>query len=147
MITFGYKYDSTDFQAALLYHQLKRIEKQHKMRTDVFERYRKAFAGVPGIDFPKIAQRSVYSGHMFAIWVDPEKRDHIRAKLLEKGIDTSIHFEAIHLEPYYRKHFGFKKGMFPVAERLGASVITLPTYGKLSAEEQNYVIKNVLALV
>ncbi len=147
MITFGYKYDATDFQAALLMHQLKRIEKQHQMRTEVFERYRKMFAGVPGIDFPKLVQNAVHSGHMFVVWVDPKKRDFIRAALLKKGIQTSIHYDPIHLEPYYKETFGYKENDFPIAERLGASTITLPTYSKLTRRQQNYIIKNLVSLV
>lgn len=147
MVMLGYKYDATDFQAALLIHQLRRIEKQHAMRQRVFERYEKGLANVSGITSPSLAQGSVHAGHMFIIWVDPKKRDSIRVAMGEKGIQTSIHYDPIHLEPYYRKTFGYKKGDFPIAERLGASTITLPTYSKLTKKQQDYVItslKNVL---
>ena len=147
MVTFGYKYDATDFQAALLIHQLRRIEKQHAMRQRVFERYQKAFAHVPGITFPSLAKNAVHSGHMFIVWVDPKKRDAIRDVMFKKGIQTSIHYDPIHLEPYYREAFGYKEGDFPIAERLGASTITLPTYSKLTKEQQKYVIDTLLSLV
>jgi dTDP-4-amino-4,6-dideoxygalactose transaminase len=135
----GYKYESTDFQAALLIGQLKRIEETRMARRKVFNRYRDAFEGM--IDFPDEVP-GTHACHMFVIWVDPKRRDKIRQKLYEKGIQTSIHYEPIHLEPYYRE-MGFKAGMFPIAEKLGSSTITLPTYA-LSKTKQDYVIKEVL---
>ena len=138
MLDWGYKYDSTDFQAALLIGQIKRINKSHAARLKVYERYENAFRGK--IDFPQ--RTGTHAAHMFVIWVDPLKRDSIRRRLLEKGIETSIHYSPIHKEPWYQKH-GFKNVSLPVAERLGASVITLPTYA-LTTKEQDYVIKEVL---
>ncbi len=143
MVMLGYKYDATDFQAALLIHQLRRIEKQHAMRQRVFERYQKGFAHVPGITFPILTQGSVHSGHMFVVWVDPKERDRIRDTMEKKGIQTSIHYDPIHLEPYYRETFGYTEGDFPIAERLGASTITLPTYSKLTKKQQDYVIQSL----
>jgi dTDP-4-amino-4,6-dideoxygalactose transaminase len=44
---------------------------------------------------------------------------------------------------YYRQRFGYKEGDFPVAEKIGASTITLPLYPRLKDEEVDYVIKCV----
>ncbi|MDB5237307.1 MAG: hypothetical protein JWL88_409 [Parcubacteria group bacterium] len=147
MFMLGYKYDAPDFSAALLMHQLRRIEKQHAARVRVYKRYEKGFLKVPGISFPKVAKGAVHSGHMFIVWVDPAKRDALRDALSEKGVQTSIHYDPIHLEPYYRETFGFKEGDFPVAERLGAATITLPTYSKLTKAQQYYVIESLVGLL
>lgn len=140
MITFGYKYVSTDFQAAMLVGQLKRIAQTHAARVKVFERYEAGLKDHPGISFPKRVTNAVHAGHMFAIWVDPAKRDDIRSRLAEVGVETSIHYLPIHLEPYYQKQFNFKKGDFPQAELLGDRTIILPTHAKLTEEQQQYVI-------
>ncbi|OGZ02430.1 MAG: hypothetical protein A2430_02035 [Candidatus Liptonbacteria bacterium RIFOXYC1_FULL_36_8] len=146
MVDFGYKYDGTDFQVALLRGQLKRIETTHKKREKILNRYVKAFKKT-GIGFPLLEKETVHSGHVFVIWVDPKKRDEIRNKLADRGIETSIHYTPIHLEPYYQKRFNFKEGDFPEAERLGASTITLPTYSKLTKKQQEYVIRTVNSTV
>lgn len=138
MIDFGYKYDSTDFQAALLIGQVKRVRKSHEKRLEVFKRYEDAFRGIVGFH----ERIGTHACHMFIIQVDPTRRDAIRRKLLEKGIETSIHYPPIHKEPWYQSH-GFKNVSLPNAERLGASSITLPTYA-LTKTQQNYVIKEVL---
>jgi dTDP-4-amino-4,6-dideoxygalactose transaminase len=138
MLDFGYKYDSTDFQAALLIGQISRIKKSHAKRLEVYKRYENAFRGK--ISFPK--RTGTHACHMFIIWVNPLRRDVIREKLEEKGIQTSIHYNPIHLEPYYQK-IGYKNVSLPVAEMLGASTITLPTYA-LTKKQQDYVIQEVL---
>ena len=140
MLELGYKYEATDFQAALLIGQLDRVEETRLQRRHVFNRYADAFRGK--IDFPDEVPNSTHACHMFVIWVD--NRDAIRQELYKKGIQTSIHYEPIHLEPYYRE-MGFKAGMFPISEKLGASTITLPTYA-LSKTKQDYVIKEVIRL-
>lgn len=141
MIDFGYKYDSTDFQAALLVGQVKRLATSHAKRLEVFKRYEDGFRGKV-----KFQERiGTHACHMFVIWVDPTRRDAIRRRLEEKGITTSIHYPPIHKEPWYQKH-GFKNVHLPNAELLGASAITLPTYA-LTKAQQNYVIKEVLKCV
>lgn len=138
MIDFGYKYDLTDFQAAMLIGQLRRIKSSHAMRVEGYKRYEDGFAGK--IDFPD--RIGTHACHMFSILVDPAKRDGIRKQLGEAGIQTSIHYTPIHQEPYYRKRY---KVSLPAAEKFGASQITLPTY-QLAKAQQKYVIRKVLEL-
>ena len=147
MVTLGYRYATTDFQAALLLSQLSRIEKQHQQREKIWHYYAKKFNKINGISFPEIVPNSKHAYHMFVIWVDPKKRDKIRKKIEDAGIETSIHYNPIHLEPYYKKTFGYKPGDFPVAEKLGFSSITLPLYPSLKKEEQDYIIKEIKKLV
>lgn len=144
MFELGYKYDSTDFQAALLIGQLKRVKESHTKRQQIFARYREAFRGNKSISFQEIKFPHIHACHLFVIWVPRNRRDKIRRKISEGGVETSIHYPPIHLEPYYREKFGFRDGDFPVAEKLGASVIALPTYPSLSKKEQDYVIEQVL---
>lgn len=146
MFVLGYKYDSTDFQAAMLVSQLDRIENQLKIRGRLFKKYAAAFEKID-IKFPRTLPDVKHACHMFIIWVDPKKRDRIREYLEKSGIQTSIHYDPIHLEPYYKKTFGYKKGDFPIAERLGFSTITLPLYPGLTIREQDYVIKKVVESV
>lgn len=142
MFKFGYKYDATEFQAALLLSQLKRIARQYQKRNILFQRYANAFREM-GVNFPKIASRTKHACHMFVIWVDPKKRKKIRQFLANAGVDTSVHYNPIHLEPYYKKEFNYQRGDFPVAEKLGFSTITLPLYPALTIKQQDYVIKKV----
>lgn len=141
MYELGYKYDATDYQAALLVGQLGRIKSTHKRRLAILNKYHKELKGI--VSYPLIKKDAVHAAHMTVVWVDPAHRDVIREFLKEKGIQTSDHYRPIHLEPYYRKRFGYKEGDFPIAEKLGKSTIVLPTYYRLTDKEQTYIINNV----
>lgn len=136
MLNMGYKYDLTDFQAALLIGQLDRIKRTHAQRTEVFQRYQDSFAGK--IDFPRTT--GTHACHMFLILVDPARRDEIRLRLAEAGVQTSIHYTPIHQEPYYQT---LVPDSLPMAENFGASAITLPSY-RLTKKQQSHVIRQVL---
>jgi perosamine synthetase len=138
MTGFGFKGEMTDFQAALLIGQINRLEQTLAKRKKVFENYTRELFYTE-LDFPEQKRPSAY--HMFIVWSDAGKRDLIRKKLLAKGIETSIHYSPIHLEPYYQQ-LGFKKGSFPIAEKTGEEVITLPTYA-LTKKQQDYVIRSL----
>jgi dTDP-4-amino-4,6-dideoxygalactose transaminase len=133
MLDFGYKYDSTDFQAALLIGQMKRIRETHTKRLEVYQRYEEAFEGMCP------ARTGTHAAHMFVIWT--KRRDAVRRRLAEKGIDTSIHYQPIHKEPWYQKH-GYKNVHLPVTEKMGEEIITLPTYA-LTKRQQDYIIKEI----
>jgi UDP-4-amino-4-deoxy-L-arabinose-oxoglutarate aminotransferase len=64
-------------------------------------------------------------------------------KLQEEGIGVAVNYRAIHLLTYYSQNFNYCRGMFPVAERIGDSTITLPLYPKLKKEALDYAIQVV----
>jgi len=147
MTMLGYKYSLASFQAALLLGQLKRIDKQHQIRKKLWKYYANKLKNIDGVSFPKEVPNSKHAYHMFIIWVDQKRRDELRKKLEDAGVQTSIHFNPIHLEPYYKKTFGFRAGDFPVAEKLGYSTITLPLYPSLTKKEQDFIISTVKKII
>ena len=91
----------------------------------------------------KVLPGSRSGRHLFTILVPPDKRDTVLGRLQDKGIGVAVNFRAVHLMSYYRQNYGYKRGMFPVAEEIGDSTITLPMYPKLTVEEIEYVINGV----
>ncbi len=138
----GWKYNMDNIQAALLVPQVKKIEKFWSKREIVAQQYRAAFAEV-GIDMPKEYANSKHGRHIFAIWVDPEKRDAILDYIIKHGVGAVINYPPIHLFSYYREKFGFKEGAFPHTELISQRTISLPLYAKLTKPEIAYVIKTV----
>lgn len=147
MVTLGYKYSGTNFQAALLLNQLKRLGAQWQQRKKLWNYYARGLKNIEGLAVPQLIVDSKHAHHMFVIWVDPKKRDRLRAKLLEAGIQTSVHFNPIHLEPYYAKTFGYKAGNYPIAERLGYGTITLPLNIRTNQEQQDHIIETLKDLM
>ena len=143
----GYKYQGTEFQAAMLTSQLDRIDQQWCVRKQLWEYYAERFRLIERVSFPQVAEGAKHAYHMFIIWVNPKKRDMMRKAIASVGIETSIHYNPIHLEPYYRRAFGFRKGELPIAESLGAGTITLPLHLKMTKEQQDYVVRTIERLV
>lgn len=139
----GWKYNMSNIQAALLINQVENINGNWERREAICRMYEDAFSGNPHIFLPLVLPGSRSARHVFTIQVHPEKRDEVLLRLQERGVGVAVNFRAVHLLTYYRETYGYERGSFPIAERIGDSTITLPLYPKLSNEEVQYVIKGV----
>ena len=61
----------------------------------------------------------------------------------EAGIFLQVHYIPIHLQPYYKKNYGFKEGDYPNAENFYKDEISLPIYPSLSVEDQTKVVEKI----
>ena len=143
MIEFGWKYNMDNIQAALLLPQLERIDTLWDKRKKIYNKYIKLLKDVPGITYPAIDSESKSAYHMFTIWVNKDKRDYALGKLSENGIGVAVNYRAIHLLTYFRKHFGYKRGDFPVAEEIGDRTISLPFWTGLQYREIQKIVDAV----
>jgi dTDP-4-amino-4,6-dideoxygalactose transaminase len=55
-----------------------------------------------------------------------------------EGIGIGVHYPAIHLLTFYRQ-MGFKPGDFPIAEHIGAGIVTLPLFPAMREEDVDRV--------
>jgi perosamine synthetase len=137
----GYNYRMTEAQAAMGVAQLSRIKEILKKRDRVAKMYNQLFGDVP-IKLPYIAPYAKMSWFVYVIQVK-KNRDQIMDKLRARGIACSNYFQCIHLQPFYKKMFGYKRGDFPVAEEISDKTIALPFYNNLTEKEIDYVVKNL----
>jgi len=143
----GWKYNMSNIQAALLLGQLDRIDGALDRRQAIAEKYEAAFARVEGVEFPIVLAGGKSARHLFTIWVDSAKRDQTLARIQEQGVGVAVNYRAVHLLKYYRESFGYDRGSYPIAERIGDSTITIPLYPKMTDEEVEYVIQSVTQAV
>lgn len=147
MTELGYKCNMNDLSAALLLPQLARIEETRKSRERLCKHYDKLLQGLDSIEIiPEIAG-STHACHLYTIRVDPDKRDRMLTELSLRGVGVGVNFRVVHLMAYYVEHFGFEEGIFPMAERIGASTISLPLYPALREEEQEYVVGTIKSVL
>lgn len=72
-----------------------------------------------------------------------EDRDDVQLYLKEQGIETIINYPIpIHLQDAY-SDLGYKKGDFPVTEKIASEELSLPLWLGLGEEEQNSVIMSI----
>lgn len=87
---------------------------------------------------------SVY--HIFAIRT--KKRDKISQHLKNNGIDTGIHYPMpIHLQPIYRKLFGYKEGDFPESEKFSMEVLSLPMFPEITKDQVKFISEKILEIL
>lgn len=148
----GYKINMTDIQASLGLPQLAAIDKNLKIRDRIWRTYQKAFSELDGVTTPAADEPGcVHARHLYGLVLDPGKmkigRDRFVAALQKEGIGCGVHFTPVHLHEYYRKTFGYKKGDFPNAERVGLNIFSLPIYPTMSDTDVKDVIIAVTKLV
>lgn len=141
----GYNYRIPDILCALGYSQMSKIEVFVERRNYIARKYDEAFEGVKEITIPpRPNKNSRHAYHLYPILINnPEKRRIVFEKLREKGIFAQVHYIPVHLQPYYQKNLGYKKGDYSVAEDFYSKEISLPMYPKMTEEEINYVINTV----
>ena len=147
----GYKYNMMDVQAALGIHQLKRVEKNLKIREKYFRMYNQSFSNIPEIETPIEENNIRHARHLYTILLKLETlkcdRNQFAVALQAENIGIGIHFLALHLSSYYKKRFGYKRGDFPNAEYISDRTISLPLSTKLTEEDINNIIKAVKKVV
>ena len=139
----GWKYNMYNLQAALLIDQIDEIEQRRQERERLVNYYRASFAGCQGLELPTLIPGVKQGHHLFTIWVDAKKRDHILWALQDQGVGVAINYRACHLYTLFRQKFGYKEGDFPNAETIGNRTISLPLYASLRDEEIEYVAETV----
>jgi dTDP-4-amino-4,6-dideoxygalactose transaminase len=145
----GGKYNLTDVAARVGLGQLKHIERFTEQRRKLARAYFAGFEGGAavklGVGLP-VADFANSNWHMFQITLPLEKltisRADFMAQLKERGIGSGVHYPAIHLFTLYRER-GFKAGMFPHAERFGATTVTLPLFTQMTENDVARVCRAV----
>lgn len=130
MPIFGWKYNMSNIEAALLMPQFDRLRDKLASRRQIADRYRRRLAAVPEIVLPAQAAGAncVHAHHLFPIWVAGGRRDELLRRLQADRIEVVVNYRAIHLLTYFRDRFGYERGAFPVAERIGDAAISLPFF-------------------
>ena len=151
VIDFGFKYNMTDVAAALGLRQLERAAAFHRRRQQIARRYSDAFAELDTCSIPHDAGLGAHAWHLYILQVNPTVlrvgRDEIVERLRENGIGTSVHFIPLHLQPVYRRTYGYAAGQFPNAEAAFARAISLPIFPAMTDGEVDYVIDAVRTIL
>jgi dTDP-4-amino-4,6-dideoxygalactose transaminase len=138
----GYNGRLDAIQAGLLHVKLQHLAKWNEGRRERAAEYKRLFeaAGNPvNAPYEPSWSRAVY--HLYVVRTDD--REGLMAFLKDAGIGTGIHYPIpLHLQKAYRS-LGYKYGDFPVTEQVAASIVSLPMFPSLTAEQQARVVAGV----
>jgi len=141
----GYNYRMDELSAALGCSQMERIEEILDKRAKVAGRYGEKLAEVEEVQVPYIAPY-VSRTSWFVYVVRLERgidRNKVIKYLNEEGVQCKLYFTPIHLQPFYRKMFGYKEGDFPITEDVSERTIALPFFNNLKEEQIDYVVEKL----
>ena len=145
----GYNYRMTDISAAILLEQLKKLDFITKKRVENAAYLSKGLRNIKGIKVPIIKKGHKHVFHQYTIKVGDNfklKRDGLIIHLNKRGIGCSVYYpKPLHLYNHIKK-FGYKKGDFPVAEKLSEQVISLPVHPLLKRDELDCIISAFVEL-
>ncbi|OPZ70052.1 MAG: UDP-4-amino-4-deoxy-L-arabinose--oxoglutarate aminotransferase [bacterium ADurb.Bin478] len=147
----GFKYNFTDLQASLGLHQLIKFPAMQQRRRRLAVLYRSLLEEVDELQMPPDPADVEHAWHLFVIRLRPGllkiDRDQFIEALHDHGIGTSVHFIPLHLHPYYRNAYGFRRGDFPHAEAAYDGAISLPLYPQLEEEKVETIARVVKKLI
>ncbi|QDV39701.1 DegT/DnrJ/EryC1/StrS family aminotransferase [Tautonia plasticadhaerens] len=140
----GFNYRMDAIQGAALAVKLRRLDSWTEARRRLASRYLQALGDLP-MQPPAEATGRRHVWHLF-VALHP-KRDLIRQKLEERGVQTALHYPIpVHLQKAYA-HLGHRPGDFPVSEQIGRECLSLPLFPEMTAEQQDAVIAAVREVV
>jgi dTDP-4-amino-4,6-dideoxygalactose transaminase len=91
------------------------------------------------IPFEPPWSKSVY--HLYIIRT--QRRDDLQKYLADNGINTGLHYPIpLHLQNAYSNR-GFKRGDFPVTEKVASEILSLPMFPQLSEGQTLYVAETI----
>ncbi len=132
-------------QGAVLSVKLRHLEKWNSARRKNASLYTKLLKETKSIGTPYEAEWAKHVYHIYA--VRNPKRDELIKHLAEKGISCGIHYPVpLHLQKAY-EHLGYRKGEFPVAEKLASEQMSLPMFAELTSEQIETVCMGIKSFI
>ena len=146
IVDIGFNYRMDDIHASLGYVQMKKLpadlEKRAKLRLRYIENLKKTTC----FYLPFCDNMEFVSNYIMPIVLagsDTQMRENVRSKLGEYGIQTSVHYPAIHRFSAYSDYYR----PLPMTEYVTDNEITLPMYSSLTYDDVDFICEKLLECV
>jgi len=139
VVDLGYNYRMDDLRAALGISQLHHLREDLEKRAIVRAWYLDALNNIDKVIVPFAANNEFVSNYIMPIVLKDstvDNRDRVREALHEKGIQTSVHYPAVHQFSIYKKY----SANLPKTDYVTDNEITLPMYSNLTFEDVSYIV-------
>lgn len=140
-VTLGSAFNMTEIQAAMLYDQIKNIQKitlQRKKLYDYYVKYLTEYGLLEKIYYNNIDNNKNY--HCIYIIFKKNIRENAIKYLKDRNIETYVGYSPLHSSIFYKK---IKKLTLKKTELLSKKVLRLPLHNYLKEKEIKYVCKNL----
>ncbi len=149
-VELGYNYRITDFQAALLLSQLKKLPAFIARRKEIVAKYNEEFGKMPELFVQCEIPESDTSRHLYILrpkyeMLNCDRRQFFDA-LYAENVCPQVHYLPVYWHSYYEK-LGYEKGLCPNAESFYNESMSIPLYYGLTDEEVEDTIRAVKKVV
>lgn len=134
----GYNFRMDDIRASIAIEQLKKLPGDLEKRAKVREQYVKRLTGMDGVALPFAGNPGFASNYILPVILldsTKERRNRVREYIHAAGIQTSVHYPAVHRFSTY-KELG---AVLPRTEYVSDNEITLPMYAALTEEQVDFI--------
>ena len=131
----GWNYYMNEFSAAIGLVQLKKLDKLNRIRHTICKSYHKK------INVEQKMPISLDSSYHF-YWILVKNRKNFRENMSKYGIETGTHYKPVHQMSMYKQ-----KKHLPVTEKIGETIVTLPTSPNLNKRQIDFIIESVNKLL
>jgi UDP-2-acetamido-2-deoxy-ribo-hexuluronate aminotransferase len=127
-------------QAAVLLAKMEIFDEEVGLRNKVASRYSEKLKNAVVTPFVHPDCMSVWAQYSILA----EHRDDMLKKLKSRGVPTAVYYpKPLHLQDAFRD-LGYKRGDFPISERIADSIFSIPMHPYLNTEDQDYIVKAVV---
>jgi dTDP-4-amino-4,6-dideoxygalactose transaminase len=143
VVELGYNYRMDDIRASIGIVQLNKLKKDLERRQELREYYLQQLDLIQDIILPFREYPYFTSNYIFPVVLrnsDFNKRNEVRHYLADKGIQTSVHYPAVHKFSIYAE---FRTAL-PVTEYVTDNLITLPMFSNLSMHDIDFIQQTLL---
>ena len=134
-------------QAAVLDVKLKYLDEYNAARKKSADFYNKMFENHPKIEIPTISSFGTHVFHQYTLKLKNTDRQKISEKMKEADIPVMVYYPIpLHLQKAF-EYLGYKKGDFPVTEKLSECVISLPMHTELTEEQQKFIGDSLIGML
>ena len=131
----GFRYHMSNMHAAVGLAQLAKIQEISHSRRKVCKYYNERFAGIHEIITPKTDFIDI-TPFLYYIRCGEKDRESLRKYMLEKGVDTGIHWQPGH---WFTLFSNCRRGDLTVTDRVGKEILSLPLHSSMNEEDMQRV--------
>ncbi len=145
----NFKCNMTDVMAGIGLAQFKRYPEMLKRRKEIIERYNAALSDYNVQVLNHYDANHASSGHLYLVRLlgkDTEYRNYVIEQMAERGIACNVHYKPLPMMTAY-KNLGFDIADYPNAFAQYANEVTLPLHTRLSDEDIDYIINNLIEII
>ena len=123
----GSSYVLSELLAAVAVEQFRKLPEITRRKTAQAEGLLAGLAPFQAaVQLPRVPAGSRPNWHVFAVQVDPARRDWVMRALRAEGVSAAFHYVPLHSAPYARQSSEIAQVELPVTDRVAASLMRLP---------------------